>query len=164
MAFNEYADYDGLGLAELVAKGEVSASELAEEAISRIEKHNPTLNAVVTKLYDMGREAAKAPAKGPFSGVPFLLKDILGDVAGVETRSGSRLMQGLPAPTDNTLTQRFKAAGVSILGKTNVPEFGLLPITESERDYKVANGLETLEQSFETFGLEYWDPLRQSIV
>ncbi|WP_420561742.1 amidase [Tepidicaulis sp.] len=131
MAFNEYADYDGLGLAQLVAKGEVSASELTEEAISRIEKHNPTLNAVVTKLYDMGREAAKAPAKGPFSGVPFLLKDILGDVAGVETRSGSRLMQSLPAPADNTLTQRFKAAGVSILGKTNVPEFGLLPITES---------------------------------
>lgn len=131
MAFKEYADYDGLGLAELVHKGEIKATELAEEAIGRIEKHNPDLNAVVTPLFDVGRSAAANPVDGPFRGVPFLLKDIFGDLEGVETRSGSRFMSGVPAAQDATLVKRFKAAGVSILGKTNVPEFGLLPTTES---------------------------------
>jgi amidase len=131
VAIAEYSKFDGLGLAELVRKGDVSAAELAEEAIARIEKHNPALNAVVTKLYEVGRAAAKKPIDGPFKGVPFLLKDILGDLAGVETRSGSRFISGVPATQDSTLTARFKAAGVSILGKTNVPEFGLLPTTES---------------------------------
>jgi amidase len=131
MALKEYADLDGLALGEMVRKGDVSAPELAEEAIARIEKHNPSLNAVVTKLYDVGRKAAENPVEGPFKGVPFLLKDIMGDLAGVETRSGSRFMSGVPAAQDSTLTARFKAAGVSILGKTNVPEFGLLPTTES---------------------------------
>jgi len=127
----DYASYDGLGLAQLVKSGEVSAVELAEEAIARIEKHNPALNAVVTRMYDQGRAAAKAPADGPFRGVPFLLKDILGDYEGVPTQSGSRFMSGVPATRDTTLTARFKKAGVVILGKTNVPEFGLLPTTES---------------------------------
>jgi len=127
----EYDKLDGLGLAALVKKGEVSASELTEEAIARIEKHNPALNAVVTKTYEIGRAAAANPTKGAFEGVPFLLKDILGDMEGVETRSGSRFMSGVPAKQDATLVKRFKASGVSILGKTNVPEFGLLPTTES---------------------------------
>ncbi len=131
MTIKEYAELDGLAMGELVRKGEVSAEELAEEAITRIEKHNPELNAVITKLYDVGRDAAKNPVEGPFMGVPFLLKDILGDLEGVETRSGSRFMSGVPATQDATLVKRFKAAGVSILGKTNVPEFGLLPTTES---------------------------------
>lgn len=131
MAFDEYAKYDALGLAGLVKKGDVSASELAEEAISRIEKHNPRLNAVVTKMYDQGRAAAAAKPEGVFAGVPFLLKDILGDYAGVPTQSGSKYFSGIPAAHDSTLTARFKAAGVVILGKTNVPECGLLPTTES---------------------------------
>ncbi len=131
MAFDEYAKYDALGLAGLVKKGDVSASELAEEAISRIEKHNPRLNAVVTKMYDQGRAAAAAKPEGVFAGVPFLLKDILGDYAGVPTQSGSKYFAGIPAAHDSTLTTRFKAAGVVILGKTNVPECGLLPTTES---------------------------------
>lgn len=131
MGISDYASYDALGLAGLVKSGKVSASELAEEAISRIEKHNPALNAVVTRMYDQGRAAAKAPADGPFKGVPFLLKDILGDYEGVPTQSGSRFMSGMPATRDSTLTARFKKAGVVVLGKTNVPEFGLLPTTES---------------------------------
>lgn len=131
MAIAEYSELDGLALADLVHKGDVSAAELAEEAINRIENHNPALNAVVTKLYDVGRAAAQNPVEGPFKGVPFLLKDILGDLKGVETRSGSRFITGMPAAQDATLTKRFKAAGVSILGKTNVPELGLLPVTES---------------------------------
>ena len=89
MGFLEYASCDGLGLAELVRKGETSAAELAEEAIIRIEKHNPAINAVVLKLYDLGREMARSPADGPFRGVPFLLKDAFGDIEGYPSRLAS---------------------------------------------------------------------------
>lgn len=131
MGMSDYSNYDGLGLAALVAKGEVSAAELAEEAISRIEKHNPKLNSVVLKMYEQGRATAKTPVKGPFSGVPFLLKDAFGDCAGTATRDGSRFRSNIPVTYDSTLTARFKKAGVVILGKTNVPEYTLLPTTES---------------------------------
>ncbi len=130
MAFKEYAQYDALGLAELVAQRQVTPLELAEEAIARIEKHNPTLNAIVRPLYDYGRAIAAAPGDGPFRGVPFLLKDILGNVAGVPTQSGARFLVDLPSLQDDTLVTRFKAAGLVPLAKTNVPEFGLLPTTE----------------------------------
>jgi amidase len=134
MGFAEYAQYDGLGLADLVAKRQVTPLELADEAIRRIEQHNPRLNAVVHKMYDQGRDIARRLAgesAGRFRGMPFLLKDILGNFAGVPTASGARFMLDLPAPQDDTLVTRFKAAGLVPLGKTNVPEFGLLPITES---------------------------------
>lgn len=131
MTISDYSSYDGLGLAELVKKRDVTPVELAEAAIARIEAHNPTLNAVVLKLYELGRAMAKAPAQGPFHGVPFLLKDAFGDLAGTPTRDGSRFRSGEPAAHDSTLAARFKAAGVVILGKTNVPEYTLLPTTES---------------------------------
>ena len=131
MPFAEYAEYDGLGLAELVARKQVTPRELADEAIARIEKHNPTLNAVIRELFDYGRDLAAAPGDGPFRGVPFLLKDILGNLAGVPTQSGARFLVDLPAAQDDTLVARYKAAGLVPLGKTNVPEFGLLPTTES---------------------------------
>ena len=132
MSFPEYASHDALGLAALVKKGEVSASELAEEAVSRIEKHNPALNAVILKLYDTGRAMAASPVDGPFKGVPFLLKDAFGDLKGTSTRLGSRFRADTPAMEDAVLTKRFKAAGLTILGKTNVPEYTLLPTTESK--------------------------------
>ncbi|MFN8643846.1 MAG: amidase family protein [Candidatus Binatia bacterium] len=131
MPFAEYAQYDGLGLAELVARGQVTPRELADEAIARIERHNPTLNAVIRELYDYGRGLAAAPGAGPFRGVPFLLKDIMGNLAGVPTQSGTRFLVDLPAAQDDTLVARYKAAGLVPLGKTNVPEFGMLPTTES---------------------------------
>jgi amidase len=133
MAFAEYAEYDGLGLAGLVAKGQVTPLELAEEAIARIEKYNSRLNAVVYKMYDQARETAQRVAgerDGRFRGVPFLLKDILGNYAGVPTNSGARFLKDLPVVQDDTLVTRFKAAGLVTIGKTNVPEFGLLPTTE----------------------------------
>ncbi|MEO8602788.1 MAG: amidase family protein [bacterium] len=131
MAFKEYAEYDGLGLAELVARKAVTPTELAEDAIARIDKYNPQLNAVVTPMYEQGRAIAASPGDGPFRGVPFLLKDILGNFAGVPTQYGARFMAGVVAPVDDTLVVRYKAAGLVPLGKTNVPEFGLLPTTES---------------------------------
>jgi amidase len=134
MSFQEYASYDGLGLAELVAKGEVTASELVEEAIARIEKHNPILNAVIHKTYEKARKVAGNPPatgrEGVFQGVPFLLKDILGDCEGVPTTSACRFFTGVTAPSDSELVVRYKRAGFIPLGKTNAPELGILPTTE----------------------------------
>jgi len=130
MPFAEYAAHDGLGLAALVAKGAVTPAELVEEAIARIEKHNPKLNAVVYKIYDRARQTAANSHAGPFQGVPFLLKDILGNYEGVPTTNACRFMTGVPAARDDTLVARFKAAGLIVLGKTNAPECGILPTTE----------------------------------
>src|SRR5262245_50815769 len=131
MAVQDYAKYDALGLAELVAKRDVTPGELVEEAIARVEKVNPKINAVVFKTYDRARSAAKLPLTGPFAGVPFLLKDILGTQKGVPSRQGSAFIPPAPAPHDATLVRRFTGAGLISLGKTNVPEFGLVPTTES---------------------------------
>lgn len=131
MAFSEYCNYDGLGLAELVAKKDVTPLELVEEAIARIERHNGKLNAVIYRTFDRARSAATLPLRGPFGGVPFLLKDILGVQKGVPTRQASTFMPAAPSPHDSTLVRRFTGAGLISLGKTNVPEFGLVPTTES---------------------------------
>jgi amidase len=135
MVFAEYAAYDGLGLAELVKRGDVTPTELVDEAIARIERHNSQLNAVIYKMYEQGRAAAAVLTKTrhearPFHGVPFLLKDILGNYAGVPTALGCRFMTGVVAPHDDTLVVRYKAAGLVALGKTNAPECGILPTTE----------------------------------
>ena len=127
----EYLELDATGLAEIVRSGKVSAAELTDCAIERIEALNPGLNAVVHKFYDRARALAQQPQTGAFAGVPFLLKDILGDLAGEPTRQGSRLMPAVPAAQNAELTNRFLAAGLNPLGKTNVPEFGLVGTTES---------------------------------
>ena len=129
--FKEYDQYDGLGLAELVKKKEISAAEICEEAIVRIERVNTTLNAVITPMYDLAREAVQNTLPdGPFRGVPFLLKDLLGDFAGVPQTMGSRACKNYIPSGDSELVKRYKKAGLVILGKTNVPEFGLLGYTE----------------------------------
>ncbi len=132
-AFPDYHNYDGLGLAELVRAKQVTPAELVEEAISRIEAHNPKINAVVYKMYDQARGAVKdGLPDGPFKGVPFLLKDWISMVAGAPTSGGNRLLKDVPAPHDSEIVRRYKASGVVILGKTNTPEFGILPVTEPE--------------------------------
>ncbi len=93
-AFPEYESYDGLGLAGLVRKGDVSPLELVEAAIDRIEARNPHLNAVVHKMYDGARHAAAhVPHDAPFAGVPFLLKDLLSAYAGVPLTNGCRFFK-----------------------------------------------------------------------
>jgi amidase len=90
MPIAEYASYDATGLAELVRSRAVTPLELVDTAIGLIEKHNPTLNAVVWTMFDRARNMAKAPLpQGCFAGVPFLLKDSLGDLEGAPTRHGS---------------------------------------------------------------------------
>ena len=131
--FAEYGAYDGLGLAELVKNGEVTASELVEEAVHRIEDLNPQLNAVIHKAYDLARDAAEGDVpRGPFHGVPFLLKDLMSPCAGMPMCRGSRFHHGFVSDHDSELVNRFKAAGVIILGKTNTPEYGLVPVTEPQ--------------------------------
>ena len=132
MRFAEYGDYDAIGLAELIRNKEISAVEAVEEAIARIEETNPKLNAVVFKAYDRARDAAKAGPQGPLGGVPVLLKDMRAHCVGMVTRSGSRYTSDAPATFDSTLVARYKDAGLVPLGKTNVPEFGLIPCTESK--------------------------------
>jgi amidase len=129
--FKEYGNYDGLGLAALVKKGEVSASELLDAAIARTEAVDPTINAVVVRHDDYARRQIQMglPA-GPFAGVPFLIKD-LNYLAGTRTTSGASIYKDFVAQGDNTIAQRFVAAGVTIYGKSSSPEFGLMPTTES---------------------------------
>lgn len=132
MPLDDYSGYDGLGLAELVRRGEVSPAELVDCAIERIEKHNGTLNAVVYKAYEQARrDAAGTLPDGPFRGVPFLIKDLGCRVAGMPRTSGSRFLQNVVDDEDSELTRRYRAAGVVILGKTNTPELGITGTTES---------------------------------
>ena len=131
MSMDDYSDYDGLGLADLVARKEVSPAELVEAAIERVERHNPSLNAVVYKGYEDARKAALGPLPdGPFRGVPFLIKDLGMPVAGWPRSSGSRFAQHMVDQEDGGLTRRYREAGVIPLGKTNTPEYGITGTTE----------------------------------
>lgn len=123
-------DRDAIGQAELVRKGEVSAAELVEAAIARIERVNPRVNAVVIETFDRAREAARAPFEGPFSGVPFLLKDIACEEAGVPLRGASTFGGDYVPEADNELVRRYRASGLIFLGHTNAPELGIGPTTE----------------------------------
>jgi amidase len=133
MTFAEYRQYDALGMAELVRKGEVTPAELAELAISRAEAVNPTINAIIEPLYDLARsQAQQLQATGPFAGVPFLLKDLGVEIGGQPLRCGSRSLRGYTSPLDSALVERFRSAGLLFVGKTNTPEFGLTPYTEPQ--------------------------------
>lgn len=131
--FAEYDRYDALGLADLVRRKAVSAAELLEEAIERRNRINPFINAVVL---DMDRQARAALNQGlpdgPFTGVPFLIKDLLGAYAGVPLTSGSRAYRHYVPDYDSEMVRRYKASGALIFGKTNTPEFGLMGVTEPE--------------------------------
>lgn len=131
--YSSYFEQDGLGLADLVRRGEVSAAELVEAAIAAIERLNPQLNAVIRTMFDDARRvAAGRLGQGPFAGVPFLLKDLLSQVDGVPTSQGNRLWAKIPAKGDTELVKRWKRAGLIVVGKTNTPEFGLTPYTEPD--------------------------------
>ena len=122
---------DATAQAELVRRREVQPIELVEAAIERIERLNPTLNAVVTPMFQQARDAARAgPSAGPFTGVPFLLKDLLASYAGVRMTSGASVLRDFVPDHDSELVSRLKRAGLVILGKTNTCEFGLMPTTE----------------------------------
>ena len=114
-----YWQYDGIGLAELVQKKEITPEEIVSAAIARLEQLNPEMNAVIHKMYEKARAAAKEEAgEKPFSGVPVLLKDISQEIKGEPTTSGSKALQGYRAKTDSEYVNRLKATGVIFLGIT----------------------------------------------
>jgi amidase len=131
MNLHEYAQYDGLGLADLVRRQEVRPRELANLALQAIGHANPKLNAVIALILERGDQVDEAALpNGPFRGVPFLIKDLLLHAAGIPSDSGSRLFQGVVLPYDTELMARFKKAGLVTIGRTNTPELGLNVSTE----------------------------------
>ena len=126
-------DLDATGQAEAVAIGQISPEELIRASIQRAEEVNPALNAVIHELYDEATSSAQGELpNGPFRGVPFLFKDLGACLAGQPLHTGSRVLKALDfrAPLDTTLGLRFRGAGFVTIGKTNTPEFGILPTTE----------------------------------
>ena len=126
-----YADADGLELGGMVNRGDVSPSELVECAVTVIERLNPSLNAVIHKLYDMGRKAAETVDRSaPFAGVPYLLKELASSWEGAPTTNSSYYLKDLVATFDGEAVKRTKAAGFLLVGKSNAPENGWSITTE----------------------------------
>ncbi len=135
-----YDTEDALGLAQQVKSGEVSAEELLEEAARRIAAVNPTINAVTVDGTDFGRKAiADGLPDGPFTGVPFLLKDLGAICPGLPATNGTRFNPPGEPPFDDEVVRRFKAAGLVIAGRTNSPEWGLTTTTEPVRNGPTRN-------------------------
>ena len=129
--FKEYSQYDAIGLAKLIRNREISSSELLEEAIYRIENANPILNAVVTKLYDEAKNDIESGLPGgPFTGVPFLLKEFE-QYAGSPITNASRYFVDNICEQDSEMVKRYKKGGLVILGKTNTSELCITASTES---------------------------------
>lgn len=128
----EYDQYDGLGLAELIAKREVTPLELLDAVRQRVEALNPKLNAFCALFFERAEAQIKnGLGNGPFKGVPFALKDLGVHLSGLPTTFGSRAYKNYVPDYDSTLVERYKQAGLVIFGKTTTPEFGLTTTTES---------------------------------
>ncbi len=125
ISLSDYSSYDGLGLAQLVARKEVTPKELLETAIAAVAKVNPKINAVLQTLPEMAAAeiAAKAPS-GPFAGVPFVIKELVLHAKNVRLDSGCRLAQGMTPEADTELMARFRRAGLVLMGTTQTPELG----------------------------------------
>lgn len=132
MQLDEYLRYDATGLAELVATGEVTAAELLELARRRMRQVNPRLNAVVIETPESADVQVQGTLTGPFAGVPFLIKDLHQEYAGYPTTGGCAALRNDVAAENALVTERFLAAGLVILGKTNTPELGAKGITEPD--------------------------------
>src|SRR5438445_10979977 len=128
----EYGNYDGLGLAELIAKKKITPLELLKAVHQRVDAFNPELNACCHLFFDKAEaQINDGLGSGPFHGVPFVLKDLNQYLAGTITSAGSRIWKDSVADFDSTLVERYKQAGLVIFGKTNSPELGLTTTTES---------------------------------
>ncbi len=132
ISLTDYSSYDGLGLASLVARKEVTPKELLDTALAAVAKVNPNLNAVLQTLPEMAaREIAAQPPTGPFAGVPFVIKELILHAKNVRLDSGCRLAQGAVPAEDSELMARFRRAGLVLMGTTQTPELGYNPTTET---------------------------------
>jgi amidase len=130
---DELLDLDATAQGEHLRRGDISAVELIDAAIARVEKMNGRLNAVIAPAFERAREAAKnTTLPGPFGAVPFLMKDLGGQEANAPYCAGMRFLRdaGWVEKRDSFLTLRFRDAGLISLGRTNTPELGLMPTTE----------------------------------
>lgn len=148
MQFSEYRRHDALGLAALVAAGEVTARELLETALARLDRVQPRLAplSLVETDFALASLAAGLPA-GPFTGVPFLLKDLFAFLPGTRLSNGSRLFGAIDCRFESTLVARYRRAGLVVFGKTASPELGCNVTTESVLHGPVRNP---------------WDPTRSA--
>ncbi|MDX1692148.1 MAG: amidase family protein [Ketobacteraceae bacterium] len=132
-SFDEYVDYDAAGLAELVARGELSPLDMVKAAGCQIDKWNPRINALT--FHDARQAAEYADRKDlsgtDYKGVPFLVKDLVTEVKGFPHTCGSKALASYVSAEDCELVKRYRQAGFNIMGATNTAEFGLLPVTES---------------------------------
>ena len=136
----DYTNYDAMGLAELVAKKEVSAEELLDDALSRAEKARDELNCVSALFPEIANaQLADGLPDGPLSGVPFMTKDLAVEIKGAPLTNGSRLFRDNVADRDSTLVERYRKAGLLLFGQTTSPEYGLTTSTESALFGQTAN-------------------------
>ncbi|WP_428929600.1 amidase [Marinibacterium sp. SX1] len=129
MELRDYVEYDGIGLSELIAKGDVSATEVAEVAAKAISATDGEVNALVEQWY--GEVPITTPSRSPLAGVPFLIKDLAVTMKGRKNELGSALAEGLVMEADSTLMRRFKEAGLITLGRTTTPEFAISTTSEA---------------------------------
>ncbi|WP_181347549.1 amidase [Thalassobacillus sp. CUG 92003] len=129
---NDVLNMDGVAQAELLRANLLSSQELTQYYIDRIKTLNPPLNAVVSTMFDeaLNQAYSQSYAPGPFAGMPYLIKD-LNAVKGQPLTLGTKIMEGYIAPDDDQIVKRARQAGMVMLGKTNTPEFGFTPTTES---------------------------------
>ena len=132
---DEFAQLDATAQADLIQRGGIAPIALVDDAITRIERLNPQLNAIITPLFDQGRTQAPSPhlPQGPFRGVPLLLKDFFCQTAGDPYYEGMRFLHdlGWRSTHETYLAAKLWAAGFVLLGKTNVPELASSPVTDS---------------------------------
>lgn len=131
ITFAEYAQHDGLALAAQIRTGAIEVRDVLATALAAIDRLNPTLNAVTLMMTEQAEAAVAAGLPdGPYTGVPFLLKDLSPTAAGVPASAGSRFFGGVTKPYDTELVSQWKRAGLVMLGKTNTPECGSSGSTE----------------------------------
>lgn len=132
MALREnYDDQDALGLAQLVRTRQASPGELLDEALRRADQRDPAIGAIVSSLEARARAAIdRGLPDGPFTGVPFLLKDLNTDIAGEVATHGCRFFADHRPVETAEIVHRFDRSGLVTFGRTNSPEFGLSPTTE----------------------------------
>ena len=131
MKLSEYASFDAVGLAELIKSGQVSTQEIRDCALRAVDAVNGEINAVIETYRDPAPVSPDPAPDGPFAGVPFLIKDVGLHYGGLKCEFCSRLCQGMAAAEDSHYARLVKRSGVSIVGRTNTPEFSMSGTSEN---------------------------------